>query len=150
MRAILVVMLAATAQTSCSDATSSATESKMATNRVLPGGPSVLGAGRFLRAEVSRRQRRVSDFRLRQLAPDSELTKIVIAGMKSTDDLTQATADRLRARQLGTWLRYRKDPRDVYQLFRGGGVRAQISDVNRVRWMKYLNAFNVKYVKIAA
>ncbi|KAJ8556708.1 hypothetical protein ON010_g9255 [Phytophthora cinnamomi] len=67
--------------------------------------------------------------------------------MKSTDDLTQATADRLRAGQFGTWLRERKDPRDVYQLLKGG---AKISEADRVNWRKYLKAFNDIYIKNAA
>ncbi|KAJ8539044.1 hypothetical protein ON010_g12827 [Phytophthora cinnamomi] len=61
-----ISILAATALTACSDVTSSAMETKMATNRVLLGGPSVLEAGRFLRAEKLTEDSEESEFRLLQ------------------------------------------------------------------------------------
>ncbi|KAE8885577.1 hypothetical protein PF010_g25929 [Phytophthora fragariae] len=77
---------------------------------------------------------------LRKHFTDIELSKVVNAGMKSTDDLTKATAERLRAGQFGTWLRERKEPREVYQLLKGG--TKTISDVDRANWRKYLGKFN--------
>nr|AEK81082.1 Avh270 [Phytophthora sojae]AEK81083.1 Avh270 [Phytophthora sojae] len=77
---------------------------------------------------------------LRKEFTDIELSAIINAGMKSSDELTFAAADRLRAGQFDDWLRQGTTPHDVYQLLRAGGKT--ISDADRVNWRKYLNKFN--------